>query len=133
MKEMTIAARLENIEPVTAFVDAFLEEIDCPLKTQTKIDIVIDEIFSNIARYAYPEGEGTVTIGIENKDEAVVIVFEDSGIPYDPLSASAPDLSLSADDRPIGGLGIHMVKKMMDVLSYRYENGKNILTLQQKL
>jgi anti-sigma regulatory factor (Ser/Thr protein kinase) len=133
MKEMTVAARLENIEVVTAFIDAFLEDADCPVKTQMQIDVAVDEVMSNIAHYAYPDGEGTVTVSIEEKENTVQIFFRDSGIPYDPLTAKAPDLSLSAEDRPIGGLGIHMVKKMMDAVSYRYENGQNMLTLQKML
>lgn len=133
MKEMTVAARLENIEVVTAFIDAFLEDADCPVKTQMQIDVAVDEVMSNIAHYAYPDGEGTVTVSIEEKENTVQIFFRDSGIPYDPLTAKAPDLSLSAEDRPIGGLGIHMVKKMMDAVSYRYENGQNMLTLQKIL
>jgi anti-sigma regulatory factor (Ser/Thr protein kinase) len=133
MKEMTVAARLENIEVVTAFIDAFLEDADCPVKTQMQIDVAVDEVMSNIAHYAYPDGEGMVTVSIEEKENTVQIFFRDSGIPYDPLTAKAPDLSLSAEDRPIGGLGIHMVKKMMDAVSYRYENGQNMLTLQKML
>lgn len=133
MKEMTVAARLENIEVVTAFIDAFLEDADCPVKTQMQIDVAVDEVMSNIVHYAYPDGEGTVTVSIEEKENTVQIFFRDSGIPYDPLTAKAPDLSLSAEDRPIGGLGIHMVKKMMDAVSYRYENGQNMLTLQKML
>lgn len=133
MKEMTVAARLENIEVVTAFIDAFLEDADCPVKTQMQIDVAVDEVMSNIAHYAYPDGEGPVTVSIEEKENTVQIFFRDSGIPYDPLTAKAPDLSLSAEDRSIGGLGIHMVKKMMDAVSYRYENGQNMLTLQKML
>jgi anti-sigma regulatory factor (Ser/Thr protein kinase) len=98
-----------------------------------QIDVAVDEVMSNIAHYAYPDGEGTVTVSIEEKENTVQIFFRDSGIPYDPLTAKAPDLSLSAEDRPIGGLGIHMVKKMMDAVSYRYENGQNMLTLQKML
>ena len=123
----------ENIEVVTAFIDAFLEDADCPVKTQMQIDVAVDEVMSNIAHYAYPDGEGMVTVSIEEKENTVQIFFRDSGIPYDPLTAKAPDLSLSAEDRPIGGLGIHMVKKMMDAVSYRYENGQNMLTLQKML
>ncbi len=129
MKELTVAARLDEIGTVTAFVDEFLETVDCPLKTVMQIDIALDEVFSNIAHYAYPDEEGTVTIGVDETDATIKIVFKDHGIPYDPLQAKAPDLSLLAEDRPIGGLGIHMVKKMMDSVSYRYENGQNILSL----
>ncbi len=129
MKELTVAARLENIEAATAFVDEFLEAIDCPLKAKMQIDVAVDEIISNIVHYAYPEGEGTVTIGLKETDGTIAIVFKDHGIPYDPLQAKVPDLSLSAEDRPIGGLGIHMVKKMMDTIAYRYENGQNVLSL----
>lgn len=129
MKELTVAARLENIEAATAFVDEFLEATDCPLKAKMQIDVAVDEIISNIVHYAYPEGEGTVTVGLKETDGTIAIVFKDHGIPYDPLQAKVPDLSLSAEDRPIGGLGIHMVKKMMDTITYRYENGQNVLSL----
>lgn len=135
MKELTVAATVENIEKVTDFVNEQLESIDCPLKVQTQIDIAIDELFGNIAKYAYAEKTGTATVVFQylQDKKAVRIVFSDSGKPYDPLSGADPDTTLPAEDRPIGGLGIYMVKKSMDDLSYQYKDGQNILTIQKRL
>ena len=135
MKEMTIAATVENIAAVTAFVDEQLEALDCPMKAQMQIDIAIDELFSNIAHYAYnPEvGEATVRVEVIENPLSVVITFIDKGVPYDPLTEADPDTTLSAEERKIGGLGIFMVKKSMDEISYRYENGSNILSIRKNL
>ena len=135
MKELTVAATVENIETVTAFVDEQLEALDCPMKAQMQIDIAIDELFSNIARYAYnPDvGDATVRVEVVEAPLSVVITFIDKGVPYDPLSAADPDITLSAEERAIGGLGIFMVKKSMDDIVYRYENGRNVLSIRKKL
>ena len=125
MKELNIAATVENIEAVTDFVNAQLEALDCPMKAQMQIDIAIDELFGNIAHYAYhPEvGDATVRVEVQEDPLAVIITFIDGGVPYDPLAAADPDITLSAEERAIGGLGIFMVKKTMDEIIYRYENG----------
>ena len=135
MKELTIAATVDNIGAVTAFVDEQLEALDCPMKAQMQIDIAIDELFGNIAHYAYnPEvGEATVRVEVTEDPLSVIITFIDGGVPYDPLAAADPDTTLSADERAIGGLGIFMVKKSMDEISYRYENGSNILSIRKNL
>ena len=135
MKELTVEARLEQIPQVTAWIDAELEALDCPMRAQLQIDVAIDEIFSNIARYAYGEGTGSATVRFDFDPAARVaaITFEDSGTPYDPLAKEDPDISLGAQERSAGGLGIFLVKKTMDGMRYRYENGKNILTLQKKI
>jgi len=135
MKELTIAATIENIEAVTAFVDEQLEMLDCPMKAQMQIDIAIDELFGNIAHYAYtPDvGEATVRVEVVEDPLSVIITFIDGGIPYDPLAAADPDITLSAEERTAGGLGIFMVKKSMDEIAYRYENGKNILSIRKKI
>ena len=135
MKELTISATVENIEVVTDFVNAQLEALDCPMKAQMQIDIAIDELFGNIAHYAYNPDVGDATVRVEVLEDplSVVITFIDGGVPYDPLSAADPDITLSAEERSIGGLGIFMVKKSMDEISYRYENGSNILSIRKKL
>ncbi|MBE6596322.1 MAG: ATP-binding protein [Ruminococcaceae bacterium] len=135
MKELTIAATVENIEAVTEFVNEQLEALECPLKAQMQIDIAIDELFGNIAHYAYdPEvGEATVRVEVNPEPLAVIITFIDNGVPYDPLGAKEPDVTLSADDREIGGLGIYMVKKTMDEITYEYKDGQNILTIKKKI
>ena len=131
MNQLTIKADISLLDQVLSFADGILEQNNCPLKVQTQIDVAIEEIFVNIAHYAYPEGEGDALIEIEADKDAkkVRIVFEDGGIPYNPLEKEDPDISLSSEDRPIGGLGIFLVKKTMDDMSYEYKDGKNRLTI----
>ena len=135
MKELTITATVENIEAVTDFVNEQLEAFDCPMKAQMQIDIAIDELFGNIAHYAYnPDvGEATVKVEVIEDPMSVIITFIDNGVPYDPLKKADPDTSLSADEREIGGLGIFMVKKTMDEVSYEYKDGQNILKIKKNL
>ena len=135
MKELNIAATVENIEVVTDFVNEQLEALDCPMKAQMQIDIAIDELFGNIAHYAYnPEvGDATVRVEVSEDPLAVVITFIDNGVPYDPLAKEDPDTTLSAEERKIGGLGIYMVKKFMDDIIYEYKDGQNILTIKKSL
>ena len=135
MKELTLPATLENITAVTDFVNEQLEEIDCPIKAQMQIDIAIDELFGNIAHYAYnPEtGPATVRVEVEKDPISVIVTFIDRGVPYDPLKKDDPDITLSADEREIGGLGIFMVKKTMDEISYEYKDGQNILRIRKNV
>ena len=130
MNELIIEAKLENMDTVQAFISEKIE--DCPMKIQNQIRIAVDEIFSNIARYAYhPEVGGAVVRIVVGED--VIIEFEDSGVAYDPLAKEDPDVSLSAEEREIGGLGLFMVKNLMDSVEYRREGNKNILTCSRSL
>ena len=135
MKELNIAATVENIEVVTDFVNEQLEALDCPMKAQMQIDIAIDELFGNIAHYAYnPEiGDATVRVEVIENPLAVVITFIDKGVPYDPLAKADPNTTLSVEEREIGGLGIFMVKKTMDEITYEYKDGQNILKIKKNL
>lgn len=135
MRELNIDATVENIAAVTAFIDEQLEELDCPMKTQLQVDVAIDELFGNIAHYAYnPEvGAATVRVEVTENPLSVVITFIDNGVPYDPLAKADPDITLSAEERQIGGLGIYMVKKSMDDISYEYKNGQNILRIKKHI
>ena len=135
MKELNIAATVENIDTVTDFVNEQLEALDCPMKAQMQIDIAIDELFGNIAHYAYnPEvGDATVRVEVIESPLAVVITFIDKGVPYDPLAKADPDTTLSAEERAIGGLGIFITKKTMDRVTYAYEDEQNILTMIKKV
>ena len=133
-KELTVEATVDNLEKVTSFVNEQLENLSCPMKAQMQIDIAIDELFSNITYYADQPKTGNATVQIEvvNEPLAVVITFIDEGTPYDPLSRENPDTSLSAEERQIGGLGIYMVRKSMDEISYEYREGKNILKIKKQ-
>lgn len=135
MKELTIDATVENIGKVTAFVDEQLEALGCPMKAQMQIDIAIDELFGNIAHYAYnPEvGPATVRVDVLQDPLSVVVTFIDNGVAYDPLAREDPDVALTAEEREIGGLGIYMVKKSMDEISYEYNDGQNILRIKKEI
>lgn len=133
-KEITVSALIENVADITEFAENEMMLHDCSMKTVMQINIAIDEIFSNIVKFAYPDSTGNATVSIEFKENPNMIVmqFIDSGVPYNPLEREDPDVSLSADDREIGGLGIFVVKKSMDEVTYSYENNQNILTLFKK-
>ncbi|MCD7729451.1 MAG: ATP-binding protein [Clostridia bacterium] len=135
MNELTILATVENIEKVTEFVNEQLERLDCSMKAQMQIDIAIDELFGNIAHYAYNPETGPATVSVEVLDDplAVVITFMDNGKPYVPLAHADPDVTLSSEERDIGGLGIYMVKKTMDEIAYEYKDGKNILKIKKNI
>ena len=133
--ELDIEAVTENFPRVAAFVDSRLESIGCSPKAQMQIGIAVEEVFVNIAHYAYaPEkGSATVRVEVSERPVSVTITFIDHGVPYDPLARKDPDMTLDASEREIGGLGIFMTKKLMDDVSYEYRDGQNILTLKKNL
>ena len=135
MKELTVAATLENLTPVQSFIEEELEAAGCPMKAMVQISVAVEEIYVNIAHYAYhPEiGEATVRCCVGGDPLQVTIQFLDSGKPFDPLQKPDADTTLSAEERDIGGLGILMVKKSMDAVEYTYESGKNILTIRKSI
>ena len=128
-------AKIEDIPAVTQFVEEQLEKLDCPMKVVVQMSVAIDEIFSNIVRYGYKNTAGPVTVTFITKDDPkrVYLRFADEGIPYNPLTKEDPDVTLSAEERRIGGLGIYMVKKTMDDMKYKYENEQNVLTVVKKI
>ena len=131
---MILDALISNLPDVLAFVDESLEKRDCPMRVPMQIDIAVEEIFVNIASYAYtPEiGKAEILIQEDHDPEGITITFIDTGIPYDPLAKPDPDVTLSANQRQIGGLGIYMVKKSMTDMTYRYEENRNILTIRKE-
>ena len=133
--EIVVKANVKNLDKVIGFIESKLDELECPVKTRIQICVAVEEIFTNIAKYAYLEGEGDAAIRVEGADEGskVRITFTDSGRPYDPLTVKDPDVTLSAEDRAIGGLGLFMVKKTMDGVEYEYKGGKNVLILTKVL
>ena len=134
-KSLELEARIENLDQVMSFVDGILEENDCPMKEMMQIDVAVEEIFVNIAHYAYsPEvGKAVVSASLDSEKAIISVSFEDKGVPFNPLAKDDPDVSLSAEDRQIGGLGIFMVKKSMDDVLYERKDGKNILTLVKRI
>lgn len=135
MKELNVEAKIENISVVTDFVNCELEKYNCPPKAQMQIDIAIDELFSNIAYYAYKPDVGPATVRFEVTENplAVIITFIDNGVPYNPLEKADPDITLSAEERDIGGLGIFMVKQCMDELTYEFKDGQNIIKVKKNI
>jgi len=135
MKELTVEAVLENVGAVTAFVNEQLEQLGCPTGARMQVDVAIDELFSNIAYYAYDPEEGPATVRVETAEDprAVIITFIDNGVQFDPLARKGPDFTLPIEERGIGGLGIYMVKKTMDDVSYEYRDGQNILRLRKNI
>ena len=135
VKELRLEAAVENLERVLEFVDGTLEALDCPQNIQMKIDVAVEEIFVNIAHYAYGSETGLALISIETQSDPkrISITFRDWGVPYDPLAKPDPDVTLSADERQVGGLGIYMVKKSMDDIKYEYTDGQNVLTIVKDL
>ena len=135
MIERIFPATEDQLEPVQSFIDGELERYDCPPKAQIQLAVAVEEIFINIVRYAYhPEiGLATVRCSVGGDPLQVTIQFLDNGKPFNPLEKEDADITLSAEERQIGGLGILMVKRSMDEVDYVYENGQNILTLVKKI
>ena len=135
MNEFVIEATRENLPKVISFVNEHLEAADCNMRTQIQIDIAVEELFINIASYAYDPEIGTAMVQVTVTDEplSVEITFIDNGRQYDPLAKEDPDITLPINKRKKGGLGIFMVKNSMDDIHYEYADGKNILTIKKNL
>ena len=135
MTSRTFAAKTEALPDILGFVEETLDGFACPMKTQMAVCVAIEEVFVNVAHYAYPESAGDMTlhIGFDEASRTVTFRMTDRGVPFDPLKKPDPDITLSAEDRDIGGLGIFIAKKTMDSLSSSYENGANVLTMMKKI
>ena len=130
INELNIEAKPENMDAVQSFICERIAE--CSQKTVNQIQIAVDEVFSNISYYAYGSGGGNVTIRIKVGDN-ILIEFEDEGVAYNPLSSEEPDITAPLEDRKVGGLGVFLLKKLIDNVDYRREENKNILTLTKNL
>ena len=135
MTSKTFPAKTDALSDILGFVEETLESCECSMKDQTAICVAIEEVFVNVASYAYGEGRGDVTldIGFDKVSRDVTFRLIDQGIPFDPLEKPDPDITLSIEERQVGGLGIFIVKKTMDTVRYVYEDGKNILTMIKKI
>ena len=133
-KELTIEALVKKNKDVISFVDDELARLEVPNSVRVEMVTVVEEIFLNIANYAYEDGQGDATVRMEIDEDkrTITLSFIDSGKEFDPLAKEDPDIYLPIEERPIGGLGILMVKKMMDSVSYYRENDKNHLTVTKK-
>lgn len=131
-KVLKVPAQLSHWPEVMAFADALLEAHECPFRAKMQIDVSLEELFVNIASYAYPDGDGWAELHASVTDEGAEFTLIDGGIPYNPLAKPDPDVTLSANERKIGGLGIYMVKKQMDEVRYEYRDGQNRLTIRKQ-
>ena len=135
MTNKTFPAQTQSLSEVLCFVEETLEGFECPMKIQTAICVAIEEVFVNVAHYAYPQSTGDMTlcIAFDEKTRTITFRMTDRGVPFDPLAKPDPDITLSAEEREIGGLGIFIAKKTMDLIRYSYENGENVLTMMKKI
>ncbi|MBE6846110.1 MAG: ATP-binding protein [Ruminococcus sp.] len=133
MTQKIFPADKNALNEVLEFIESELEKINCPAKKIMSISVAIEEIFVNIACYSYGQNKGYVRVGFGFDSNTNIATFQisDKGIPFNPLKQSDPDITLSAEERQIGGLGIFIAKKTMDNISYAYKNDENILTMQK--
>ena len=136
MAEITVRAAPEQIDAVMDFVNRQLEALGCPEETRVDLDVAVDELLSNIIRYAYGPGTGTVTVRVETREEpmTVILTFLDQGAPFDPLAEERPDTtSLPTRERPMGGLGLYLVRSLVDEITYARRDGQNVLTVHKEI
>lgn len=131
---ITLDAVKQNMDSLTEQIETLLSQVDCPMADVSKILVCVDEIFNNICSYAYSDGKNgkaDIIIQASAEDKKMSLSFKDHGIPYNPLEHEDPDTTLSADERPIGGLGIFLVKKMMNNVNYQFIDEENVLTIEK--
>jgi len=133
MSERVFEAKDESLDDVLAYVEGELESHDCMMKFIMSINVCVEEMFVNVAHYAYDPNTGDCTIKVEFEEDDVIIQLRDTGMEFDPLAKEDPDITAKAEDRGIGGLGIYMVKKTMDKCEYERVDGTNIFTMRKKI
>ena len=132
--QITLPNDVQEVPQLNVFVDEVCEQVDFDMSTTLKLNLAIEEAVVNVMNYAYPAGEkGDVDIEAMINDECLVFVISDSGTPFDPTAKAEVDTTLSAEERGIGGLGIHLIRQIMDTINYERVEGKNVLTLRKKL
>ena len=131
MNQITVPAQIERVNEVFAFIAEKMTDAGMDIKIRNSVKIAVEEVFVNISSYAYPVEAGNVTVSAITESDKIIIRFQDSGTPYDPLAREDPDTTLSLDERDIGGLGVFMTKEIMDTVEYRYENGQNTLIISK--
>lgn len=133
MAQVTVKAAVDSLDAVNDFLSEEMEKAELSMKLQTSLSLVVEEVFVNIAHYAYAPGEGDATVEFAISDGELTLTFSDEGTAYNPLTHEDPDITAKAEDRAIGGLGLLLVKKIMDGAEYRREGGRNLFILNKKL
>ena len=132
-----VPADVSQLENVLGFVRQEMEAADAGMKSMMQVEVICEEIFTNIFSYAYADkdfvGEAEISCDVAANPITITVVFKDWGVEYNPLEKEDPDIDAAVEDRPIGGLGIFMTKKMMDEVNYEYKDGANILTLKKNI
>ena len=133
-RRLVLPNDIETIPQLNEFIDSVAEEVGLEMSLTMSLNLAIEEAVVNVMEYAYPEGQtGNVEIEVTADQEWMTFVITDTGIAFDPTMKEDADTTLSAEERPIGGLGIFLVRQLMDVIDYKREGNKNVLTLQKKL
>lgn len=133
-RRLVLPNDIETIPQLNEFIDSVAEEVGLEMSLTMSLNLAIEEAVVNVMEYAYPEGQtGNVEIEVTADQEWMTFVITDTGIAFDPTKKEDADTTLSAEERPIGGLGIFLVRQLMDVIDYKREGNKNVLTLQKKL
>ena len=133
-RSVTLRNELDQMSRLSAFVDRLSELACLDEQTRSQIDLALDELVANVVSYAYPESQpGKVRIEARLRGRMLTLVLTDRGRPFDPTAVEEPDITLDVEDRPIGGLGIFLVRQVMDDVQYRRRDDKNVLTLRKQL
>lgn len=133
-RRLVLPNDIETIPQLNEFIDSVAEEVGLEMSLTMSLNLAIEEAVVNVMEYAYPEGQtGNVEIEVAADQQWMTFVITDTGIAFDPTKKEDADTTLSAEERPIGGLGIFLVRQLMDVIDYKREGNKNVLTLQKKL
>lgn len=128
--DIRLSNQLSEMDRLFEELEAFLDEADVPARARFNLNLAIDEFVSNAIKYGYPDGRaGEIAIHLVRRDDRLAVTLRDDGDAFDPFSAPEPDVTASVEDREIGGLGIHLVRKLADEFSYRREGDRNVVSL----
>jgi len=131
---MSVAADADGVGKVNAAFTDFAQKYDLPAGVRRSFNVALDELLANVLSHGMPgAGAGSLTFEVEPDKERLTVTLIDDGPPFDPFSEAAPDITLSVEDRAIGGLGIHLVRKLMDEVSYERRDGRNVVVLKKDL
>ena len=133
-RRLVLPNDIETIPQLNEFIDSVAEEVGLEMSLTMSLNLALEEAVVNVMEYAYPEGQkGDVEIEVTADQEWMTFVIMDTGIAFDPTMKEDADTTLSAEERPIGGLGIFLVRQLMDVIDYKRQDNKNVLTLRKKM